>query len=134
MKNNGGVGIRAANAVAPNVTVDVDHTAVILDNIGIEANTNSRVVVTNSVVENAATDGIKADASTGQATVSFSDVSYNTNGITASAGGSANVAFSNVAYNTTCGFNNAGGGLASFGNNRLVGTTTCGTITPAGQQ
>jgi hypothetical protein len=133
-KNNGGVGIRAANAVAPNVLVDVDHTRVILDNIGIEANTNSRVVVTNSSSENAATDGMKADASTGQMTVSFSDSSFNANGVTAATGGSVNVAFSNVAYNTTCSFNNSASNFATFGNNRIVGAANCGTISPAAQQ
>src|SRR5215467_9948585 len=35
IKNNGGVGIRAANAVAPNVLVGIDNTKVILDTIGI---------------------------------------------------------------------------------------------------
>src|SRR5438105_3158488 len=37
LKNNGGVGIRATNAVIPAVHVLVSETAVILDNIGIEA-------------------------------------------------------------------------------------------------
>src|SRR5437899_2508905 len=134
LKNNAGVGIRAANAVAPNVQVKVEHTRVILDNIGIEANTNSRVVVTNSVTENGTSDGMKADASTGQMTVSESDASFNGNGITASAGGSVNVVFSNVAYNTTCAFNNSASSFATFGNNRIVGTANCGTITPASQQ
>jgi hypothetical protein len=134
LKNNGGVGIRAANAVAPNVQVGIDNTKVILDTIGIEANTNSRVVINRSLAENASTDGIKASANTGQVTVSFTDVSFNTNGITASSGGSANVAFSNVAYNTTCAFNNSASSFATFGNNRVVGTGNCGTISPASQQ
>src|SRR5438552_2147053 len=47
-KNNGGVGIRAANAVAPAVQVVVDHTQIMLDNIGIEAAQHSRVAVDNS--------------------------------------------------------------------------------------
>jgi hypothetical protein len=134
LKNNGGTGIRAANAVAPNVQVGIDNTKVILDTVGIDANTNSRVVVNRSVAENASTDGIRASASTGQVTVSFSDASFNANGITASGGGSANVAFSNIAYNTTCAMNNSASGFATFGNNRVVGTANCGTITPASQQ
>ena len=134
LKNNGGTGIRAANAVAPNVQVGIDNTKVILDTVGIDANTNSRVVVNRSLAENASTDGIRASASTGQVTVSFSDSSFNANGITASGGGSANVAFSNIAYNTTCAMNNSASGFATFGNNRVVGTANCGTITPASQQ
>jgi len=134
IKNNGGVGIRATNAVAPNVQVGIDNTKVILDTIGIEAAANSRVVINRSVAENASTDGIKASSNTGQVTVSFSDASFNGNGITASGGGSANVAFSNIAYNTTCAFNNSASSFATFGNNRVVGTANCGTITPASQQ
>ena len=134
LKNNGGTGIRAANAVAPNVLVGIDNTKVILDNVGIDANTNSRVVVNRSVSENASTDGMKASASTGQMTVSFSDSSFNANGITASGGGSVNVAFSNLAYNTTCAMNNSASNFATFGNNRVVGTANCGTISPASQQ
>jgi hypothetical protein len=134
LKNNGGTGIRASNAVAPNVQVGIDNTKVILDTIGIDASTNSRVVVNRSLSENASTDGIKASANTGQVTVSFTDVSFNANGITASGGGSANVAFSNIAYNTTCALNNSASNFATFGNNRVVGTANCGTITPASQQ
>jgi hypothetical protein len=134
LKNNGGTGIRAANAVAPNVLVGIDNTKVILDSVGIDANTNSRVVVNRSVSENASTDGMRASASTGQMTVSFSDSSFNANGLTASAGGSVNVAFSNIAYNTTCAMNNSASNFATFGNNRVVGTANCGTISPASQQ
>jgi hypothetical protein len=134
LKNNSGTGIRAANAVAPNVQVSIDHTRVILDSVGIDANTNSRVIVRDSSSENASSDAIKADASTGQVTVSNSDASFSANGITASAGGSANVAFSNVAYNTTCALNNSASGFATFGNNRIVGTANCGTISPVPQQ
>jgi hypothetical protein len=134
LKNNGGTGIRAANAVAPNVLVGIDNTKVILDTVGIDANTNSRVVVNRSVSENASTDGLKASASTGQMTVSFSDSSFNVNGITASGGGSVNVAFSNIAYNTTCALNNSASNFATFGNNRVVGTVNCGIISPASQQ
>jgi hypothetical protein len=134
LKNNGGTGIRAANAIAPNVLVGIDNTKVILDSVGIDANTNSRVVVNRSVSENASSDGLRASASTGQMTVSFSDSSFNANGITASGGGSVNVAFSNIAYNTTCGMNNSASNFATFGNNRVVGAANCGTISPALQQ
>ncbi len=135
IKNVGGVGVRATNAVAPNVLVDIDHTQIILDNKGVEANANSRVVVTNSVVENAASDGITADSPTAQVAVYATDSSYNVNGITATLGGNAFVASSNLAFNSACGFNNLGGAsFASYGDNDLTGTTTCGTITPRAKQ
>ena len=134
LKNNGGDGVRATNAVTPNVQVGIDNSHAILDAVGFEAAANSRVVVTNSSAENATTDGMKASISTGQMTVSFSDASFSGNGITASGGGSVNVAFSSLAYNTTCAFNNSASSFATFGNNRIVGTANCGTISPAGQQ
>jgi hypothetical protein len=134
LKNNAGTGIRAANAIAPNVQVDIDHTRAILDAVGFDANTNSRVVVLNSSAQNATSDGMKADASTGQMTISNSDSSFNGNGITAASGSSVNVVFSNIAYNTTCSFNNSASVFGSFGNNRVVGAVNCGTITPIPQQ
>lgn len=134
IKNNAGIGIKAANAVAPNVQVGIDNTRVILDNVGINANTNSRVVVNHSTAENATADGIKADAATAQMTISNSDASFNTNGVTASNGASVNIAFSSLAYNATCSLNNASSTLGTFGNNRIAGAANCGTIVPISQQ
>src|SRR5947209_16551796 len=94
IKNTGGVGIRAANAVTPAVQVAVDGTRVMIDNIGIEAAQHSRVVVTNSFSSKATTDGMKADDATtsdAQLSGSFSSSDFNANGITAAPGGTANV-------------------------------------------
>jgi len=134
LKNNAGSGIRVANAVTPNVQVVVEHTRVILDNIGIEANTNSRVVVNHSAAESATSDGIKASAPTAQMTISNTDASYNGNGVTAASGSSVNIAFSSLAYNVTCSLNNASSTLGTFGNNRIAGPANCGTIVPLSQQ
>jgi hypothetical protein len=133
LKNNAGVGIRAANAVAPNVLVGIDNTKIILDSIGIEANTNSRVTVNRSVVENATSDGMKADAGTAQISIHNSDASFNTNAITATSGSSVNVANTNITYNTTCAMNNVGANLGTFGTNRIVGALNCGSIIPLPQ-
>jgi hypothetical protein len=134
IKNVGGSGIRATNAVTPPVQVGISDTAAILDNIGVEANANSRVTIVRSVLENAANDGASADASTGQLVISDSDTSFNKNGITATAGGLANAAFNNISFNSTCGMNNSGGAnFFSYGNNRQAGTGSCGTINSAGQ-
>jgi len=138
IKNNGGVGVRAANAVAPAVGVLVDESHMILNNIGVEAAQHAHVTVSRSLASKNAADGMKSDdaaTSDAQLTVSFSDSNLNTNGITAAPGGTANVAFSNIGLNTTCGLNNAGGtSFFTFGNNRLTGTGFCGTITPIPQQ
>jgi hypothetical protein len=117
------------------IKVQITDSAVFASsNNGIEAGANSRIVVHHSKVENSGASGITASASSSQATISFSDVDFNVNGLTATAGGSANVAFSNFAYNTSCGLNNSGGSLASFGNNRLIGAAVCGTVSSANQQ
>ena len=138
IKNNGGVGVRAANAVTPAVGVLVDESHMILNNIGVEAAQHAHVTVSRSVASKNAADGLKSDdaaTSDAQLTVSFTDSNLNTNGITAAPGGTANVAFSNIGLNTTCGLNNAGGtSFFTFGNNRLTGTGFCGTITPIPQQ
>lgn len=138
IKNNGGVGVRAANAVTPAVGVLVDESHMILNNIGVEAAQHAHVTVSRSLASKNAADGMKSDdaaTSDAQLTVSFSDSNLNTNGITAAPGGTANVAFSNIGLNTTCGLNNAGGtSFFTFGNNRLTGTGFCGTITPIPQQ
>jgi hypothetical protein len=141
IKNNGGVGISATNAVSPAVQVGIDHTSVMINTTGILAGANSRVVVTNSTTQNSSGTGTGVSGSgmaatnAGQITVAFSDSSFNVNGLTATATGSANTAFSNYAYNSSCGLNNNGAaGFATFGNNRFIGTTTCGTIGSALQQ
>jgi hypothetical protein len=138
IKNNGGVGVRAANAVAPAVAVVVDSSSTILNNIGVEAAQHAHVTVSRSLVSKNTNDGLKSDdaaTSDAQLTVSFTDSNLNKNGVTAAPGGTANVAFSNIGLNTTCGFNNAGGtSFFTFGNNRLTGTGFCGTITPIPQQ
>jgi len=138
IKNNGGVGVRAANAITPAVGVLVDQSYMILNNIGVEAAQHAHVTVSRSLASKNAADGLKSDdaaTSDAQLTVSFTDSNLNTNGVTAAPGGTANVAFSNIGLNTTCGLNNAGGtSFFTFGNNRLTGTGFCGTITTIPQQ
>jgi len=138
IKNNGGVGVRAANAITPAVGVLVDESHMILNNIGVEAAQHAHVTVSRSLASKNAADGMKSDdaaTSDAQLTVSFSDSNLNNNGVTAAPGGTANVAFSNIGLNTTCGLNNAGGtSFFTFGNNRLTGTGFCGTITTIPQQ
>jgi hypothetical protein len=135
LKNNGGSGVRAANATTPNVNVEILHTEALVDSIGFEANTNSRMVVNYSVAASASSDGMKASAGTAQIAVSNSDASFNNNAITAASGSSVNVYASSVAYNTTCSFNNSASNFGSFGSNRIVGPApNCGTIIPVTTQ
>src|SRR6478735_5364747 len=59
IKNNGGVGVRAANAVTPAVGVLVDESHMILNNIGVEAAQHAHVTVSRSLASKNATDGMK---------------------------------------------------------------------------
>jgi hypothetical protein len=134
LKNNGGVGIRATNAVAPPVQVGIDNSFAILDNIGIEGAQHSRLLVRNSVTENATNDGMKADdaaTTDAQMFISRSESGFNTNGITAAAGASVAVDNSKIQVNSSCAFNQAGGTINSYqagtGNGtNAVGGPDCG--------
>lgn len=147
VKNVAGVGIRATNAQAPAVQVGIDNSVVVplgtntTTNIGIEAAQHSKMNVNRSFVEHAAADGMKADdAATTDAVLSVNDStsSFNTNGITALAGGSVNVGGSEVQFNGSFSFNNNGGTFFSYqqggnGTNRIAGTVN-GLITALPQQ
>lgn len=139
MKNNNGAGVRATNAVTPQVQVSVTDSAVILDNIGIEGAEHSRVVVSRSVVQNASSDNIKADSPTGDSiiTVDHSDIEFGGNGVTATTGSQVNVADNKIAFNGGIGANASGGVIFSYGTNRIHNNIGGGgTVTPAapGQQ
>ncbi len=133
-KNNGGVGVRATNAVTPPVFVMIDNSAMLLDNIGVEAATHTRVAVNQSLMESAASDGAKADAADAQITIDHSNIVSNGNGLTASATGAVAVADSKIAYNSGTAMNQAGGTITSFGTNRLHTNTVTGTFVTASQQ
>jgi hypothetical protein len=142
-KNNGGVGIRATNAVAPEVQVGIDNTDVILDNIGIEAAQHSFVAVSNSFVSKATADGLRADdvaTSDAQMTIDNTQSEHNGgNAINAQTGSSVTVGGSKLSFNAGCGLNNGGGNLLTFvqganGTNRghrNLGGNTCGAFSPS---
>lgn len=139
IKNNGGVGIRATNAVSPQVQVGVNQTSIILDNIGIEAAEHTRVVVNQSFIENAAADGIKADSPTGDAivTVDHTDISLGGNGVTTTTGSQVNIGDNKIAFNSGVACHVTGGVIQTYGTNRIHNNAGGqGTCTPAspGQQ
>lgn len=139
-QNNSGDGI-FANTTTGQVQVSVDHSSVSLSGAnGIEAGTNSRIVVDHSVVTQSTKSGVAVTQSSAQAAVSYSDISYNNAGGTAGLGGlmatatsSANSFSSNYAYNGACSIsNNGANSVVSFGGNRYIGSVACGTISPVG--
>lgn len=138
-KNLGGVGIRATNAVPPAVQVGINQTAMILDNIGAECAEHCRMIINQSVVENAASDGIKSDSPTGDAIVSVdhSDISFNANAVTTATGSQVNIGDNKIAFNSGVACHVVGGVIQTYGTNRIHnnggGQGTCTPASP-GQQ
>jgi hypothetical protein len=136
-KNNGGAGIRATNAVTPNVKVAIDFSEIALDNIGVEAASHSSVEINNSMISAAASDGVKCDSGTGAD--SFVDIAHSEvvggagNALTSTAG-SLVVGDTTIAYNGGTAFNKTTGGLFTFSDNRLHDNGANGTATPFGKQ
>ena len=139
IKNNGGVGVRATNAVTPDVQVNVNETAIILDNTGVDCAEHCRMVVNNSVIENASTDGVRADSPTGDSiiTVDHTDISMNNNGITTQTGSQVNIGDNKIAFNSGVACHVVGGVIQTYGTNRIHnnggGQGTCTAASP-GQQ
>src|SRR5215470_1959430 len=134
-KNNGQVGIRATNAIAPSVKVAIDFSEIAVDNIGVEASSHSSVAINNSMISAAATDGIKADSATGADSlvdVSHCEVVNGANGLSSTAG-SLVVGDTTVAYNTGTAFNKTTGGLFSYGDNRVHDNGSNGSSLPVGK-
>ena len=135
LKNNGGVGIKASNAIAPTVQVEVANTAVILDSIGIQGTAHSRIAVRESIIENASSTGVQSDSTSAdsQITIDSSEICFNANGLTSNAGGAIAVANSKIAFNSGTAMNQAGGGVNSFGTNRVHTNGATGTFGTAAQ-
>ena len=137
LKNNGGDGVRATNAIAPPVQVGIDNSYALLQvNVGFHAAQHSQMVVTNSAAENG-TDGMKSDdsvSSDARLIVSDSEASFNTNGVSTGSGGTAQVGGTTAGYNGSCAFNQGGGTLQFYSQtNRTPGAPLCGAPTGIGQ-
>jgi len=136
MKNNGGVGVRATNAVSPSVKVAIDFTEIALDNIGVEAFAHSSVEINNSMISAAASDGVKADSNTGADSlvgIDHSEILNGGNGASSTAG-SVVIGDTTIAYNTGTAFNKTTGGMFTFSDNRVHDNGANGTATPFGKQ
>ena len=136
IKNTAVDGIWAATTTGL-VGVGIDRTRVILDAVGIEAAQNAHIVVNQSIVENASTSGVTvgdATSSHAQLTIDHTDVSFNNNGITATAGGSIAVADCKVAFNSGTALNQSGGSIVLFSQtNRVHSNGSTGTFVPIPQ-
>src|SRR5437899_12145164 len=132
IKNIGGAGIRAQQAITPQVKVTIDNSQIMLANIGVEANQHSRVAVSRSLAAGNTSDGFRGDDSLStdaQLTIDNSASENNGgSGITAQTGAQVTVGGSKVAFNGGRGLNQSRGRrLFTFthggnGTNRANGT------------
>lgn len=137
-KNNGGVGIRATNAVLPVVKVGIDHTEIALDNIGVEGAARSNIEINNSMISAAAASGVQSDSPSGDSFIGIdrSEIVFNANGATASGNPGSDIvtADTRYAFNTGTALNQSGGTIFSYGTNRVHNNGASGGSTPVSQQ
>jgi hypothetical protein len=114
IKNNGGDGVRATNAVTPAVLVGIDNSQIMLNNIGIEAATNAKITASRNFVARSASAGLFAN---GGGLVTFDDgfVVNGNNGATTSTGGSVISSTSTFALNTGTAYNGTNNFVLSSG-------------------
>ena len=131
MKNNGGDGVRATNAVSPAVQVGISHSAAILDNNGVEGASHSHMVISNSVFENGTGAGVLAGDANLDAimTVDHSDMAFNGNGVQANAGGFIIIGDNRISFNNNNGSLQNGGSVLSYVTNRVNNNGATGTFT-----
>ena len=128
-KNLGGAGVRATNAVAPSVKVAIDFSEFALDNIGVEASSHSSIEINNSMISAAASDGIKADSTTGNDSlidIAHSEIVNGANAVT-STNGAIVMGDNTIVYNSGTVFNKVGGSQFTFSDNRVHDNGATGT-------
>ena len=135
-KQNGQVGIRATNAVGPNVKVAINFTNIAVDNIGVEAAANSTVEINQTMISAMASDGVKTDGAGALVDISHSEIVNGTgaaaNGVTTTAG-STTVGDTTIAYDPGTAFNKVAGGLFTYQDNRVHDVGAVGAPTPIGK-
>lgn len=123
IRNNSGAGITVAGAATNNATLDNVHS--INNGFGVAVATGNNVSVTRSVFSGNATSGIQVDTG-GRIGLDFSIVSGNGTGLSST--GTSTISNSEFSFNTT----GISGATTSFGNNRIFGNTSAGTAPTVG--
>ena len=138
LKNIGGVGIRATNAVTPTVQIGVDDSMLAENTTGIEAAQHSRFMVNRSLIANGSSNGLLADdTNTSDAVIAIdhSDVVFNNNGATTLTGGTIVTSDTTYAFNSGTAINaTAGPHVFSFQTNRIHDNGVSGSVTGIPQQ
>jgi hypothetical protein len=123
IRNNTLAGIGAGGVATNNVSLDNVHS--INNGFGIATATGNNVGIIRSVFSGNTTAGVEGDGGS-QVGLDSSSVSGNATGL--QNGGSMSISNSEISFNTT----GITGATASFGNNRIFGNTSAGTVPTLG--
>jgi hypothetical protein len=123
IRNNTGAGIAAAGAATNKTTIENVHS--INNAFGVATATGNNVTIARSVFSGNTTAGVEVDSG-GQLIMDSAVVSGNATGVQNS--GAMTFSNSEVSFNTT-GFSTS---TTSFGNNRIFGNTSVGTVPTLG--
>lgn len=119
--NNTGTGIRATTTGGA-ALVSLDNVHVESSTIGIEAFTNGRFTISNSVITRNSQHGVLANAASAIINLEGSQVSFNDlTGVNAAVAGSFIRVSNNEIYNNTTGITFVGGATVESGNNNRIG-------------
>jgi hypothetical protein len=130
---NCGTGVFVSTTVG-NATAMLDHVSLQNNTNGIEASTNARITISNSVIASNTSNGVLASSGSAEANVSRCQVDHN--GLTAinvtASGGRIRIS-SNDIYNNNTSISIAAGGIVnSDGQNRVAGNTNQLTVPNGG--
>lgn len=110
------------------IEATLDHVRVQNADLGLAARRPARVFVNRAMLSGNTTAGIEVDAGV-ELTVDHSTISNNGAAVRAASGAVIRLSNNNIAFNRT----GIAGVTTSFGNNRISGNTTAGTVpTPVG--
>jgi hypothetical protein len=135
VRDNTGVGIEIFPAVGSSVTAVIDTSHSDLSSYGIAVANGSRATISRSVFSGNTVAGIEADAG---AQVNVNDTIISDNAVGVQAAGTIRLSNSDITFNGT----GISGAPLSFGNNRISGNTSAGSVPtligitsePTGQQ
>jgi hypothetical protein len=126
VSHNTSTGIGFAATAVNNA--EIENTSMIGNAFGVAAGTGTNVVIKRSVMSGNTLGGVEADSGA-QITIDDSAISGNTGAAVQATGSNIRVSNSDINFNTGAAFS---GSPTTYGNNRVLGNGSVGTVTAAG--
>ncbi len=131
-RNNTGNGINTFITGTGSVTIDVKGSLFSLNARGVNLGVAAKASITDSIVTNHTSEGLRADGGTSQLTAQNNQISNNGTGVFAANGAAVRIGGNVITLNTT---GLSGANIFSFGQNSVDGNGANGAITgPASVQ